>query len=212
MGDLFGLQSPAMVMPPLDKLLAEMEPAGAATWSDEKGFHLKAVEPFPGALALNNASGSIATESLLVSILLPALNRARETANRIKCATNLRQISQGCLMYANDHNGAFPPDLGTLLKTGDVAAAVFVCPSSNSALPSIPRDQLIDWVNTNSDYIYAGAGLTSSKARADIVLVYEKETDHEGQGMNVAFADGHVEFMTLDQAQHAIDRSKTSHP
>ena len=46
--------------------------------------------------------------ALLISILLPSLNRARETANRVKCASNLRQIGQGFLLYANENRGAYP--------------------------------------------------------------------------------------------------------
>ena len=47
--------------------------------------------------------------ALLISILLPALNRAREQANRVKCASNLRQIGLAMLMYANqERNGGLP--------------------------------------------------------------------------------------------------------
>lgn len=48
--------------------------------------------------------------ALLISILLPSLNRAREAANRIKCASNLRQIGLALKMYANDETrtNAFP--------------------------------------------------------------------------------------------------------
>jgi prepilin-type N-terminal cleavage/methylation domain-containing protein/prepilin-type processing-associated H-X9-DG protein len=46
--------------------------------------------------------------ALLISILLPSLNRARETANRVKCASNLKQIGQAFLMYSNDNKGLFP--------------------------------------------------------------------------------------------------------
>jgi len=46
--------------------------------------------------------------ALLISILLPALNRAREQGNRVKCASNLRQIGLAIQMYANDNKGNFP--------------------------------------------------------------------------------------------------------
>jgi prepilin-type N-terminal cleavage/methylation domain-containing protein len=48
--------------------------------------------------------------ALLISILLPSLNRAREQANRVKCSNNLRQIALAAMMYANQEvrTGAFP--------------------------------------------------------------------------------------------------------
>jgi prepilin-type N-terminal cleavage/methylation domain-containing protein/prepilin-type processing-associated H-X9-DG protein len=49
--------------------------------------------------------------ALLISILLPSLNRARETANRVKCASNMRQIGQAILLYSNDNKGAYPRTL-----------------------------------------------------------------------------------------------------
>jgi len=49
--------------------------------------------------------------ALLISILLPALNRAREQGNRVKCASNLRQIGLAVQMYANDNKGNFPRTL-----------------------------------------------------------------------------------------------------
>ena len=51
--------------------------------------------------------------ALLISILLPSLNRARETANRVKCASNLRQIGQALLLYSNDNKGLYPRTCAT---------------------------------------------------------------------------------------------------
>ena len=47
--------------------------------------------------------------ALLISILLPSLNRAREAANRIKCASNLRQIGQSIAIYSNENRGGQLP-------------------------------------------------------------------------------------------------------
>src|SRR3712207_4722572 len=46
--------------------------------------------------------------ALLISILLPSLNRAREQANRIKCASNLRQLAMAGMIYASENKGSFP--------------------------------------------------------------------------------------------------------
>jgi prepilin-type N-terminal cleavage/methylation domain-containing protein/prepilin-type processing-associated H-X9-DG protein len=46
--------------------------------------------------------------ALLISILLPALGRAREGANRTKCMSNLRQLGMAILQYSNDNRGYFP--------------------------------------------------------------------------------------------------------
>lgn len=46
--------------------------------------------------------------AVLIAILLPALTRAKEQANRVVCGSNLRQISSALMMYANDNKGRFP--------------------------------------------------------------------------------------------------------
>jgi prepilin-type N-terminal cleavage/methylation domain-containing protein len=46
--------------------------------------------------------------AILVGILLPTLNRAREAANRTQCLSNLRQIGVMLHMYANLNRGKVP--------------------------------------------------------------------------------------------------------
>jgi prepilin-type N-terminal cleavage/methylation domain-containing protein len=46
--------------------------------------------------------------ALLIAILLPALQRARESAITVSCGSQLRQIGLIVAMYSNDNNGYFP--------------------------------------------------------------------------------------------------------
>jgi prepilin-type processing-associated H-X9-DG protein len=46
----------------------------------------------------------------LIAILLPALNKARQGAATAVCLSNLRQISAGIIMYANDNKGYVVPN------------------------------------------------------------------------------------------------------
>lgn len=47
--------------------------------------------------------------SILAAMLLPALARAREAANKTSCSNNLKQMGLVFLMYANENKDALPP-------------------------------------------------------------------------------------------------------
>jgi prepilin-type processing-associated H-X9-DG protein len=66
---------------------------------------------------------------VVVAILLPTINHTRgDTADRVKCGSNLRQIGQAIMLYANENKGQYPR---TFYKPG--APLVFSNDASNSA-------------------------------------------------------------------------------
>ena len=140
------------------------------------------------------------------------LMKARETANRVKCGSNMRQIGQGILLYANENKGKYPPDLGILVKTEDLTPEVFICPTGNNGFPrgaNLAIDDQVKWVNEHSDYIYVGAGMNAT-AGAETIVLYEKPDAHQRQGMNILYGDGHVEFQMMAAAMQEIERQKAN--
>jgi prepilin-type N-terminal cleavage/methylation domain-containing protein/prepilin-type processing-associated H-X9-DG protein len=80
--------------------------------------------------------------AVLIAILMPALSAAKEAANRVKCANNLKQIGIGYVAFAADNNGRFPytetnwqtwmlpQDYYRLLTTYGLLDDLFICPST----------------------------------------------------------------------------------
>lgn len=63
--------------------------------------------------------------ALLISVLLPALSKARQQANLVTCQTHLRQIGQAIAIYVDDYKGVLPYGYwnGTNTTAGYNAAA-----------------------------------------------------------------------------------------
>src|SRR5262245_26941089 len=62
----------------------------------------------PPAFTLIELLVVIGIIALLIAILLPTLNGARDQGNSIKCQANLRTIGQAITLYTNSHKGSLP--------------------------------------------------------------------------------------------------------
>lgn len=73
--------------------------------------------------------------ALLISVMLPTLCASKERANRVKCASNLRQIGMGLRLYANDNKGQFPR---TVMNTSGSKLVAFSRPDATDPF-GVPR-------------------------------------------------------------------------
>src|SRR5690606_6745889 len=63
--------------------------------------------------------------ALLISSLLPALNKARTQALRTKCLSNIRQLGMGLSIYASENKDAVPiGPVATAVRTNGVITGI----------------------------------------------------------------------------------------
>jgi len=120
---------------------------------------------------------------------------------RVACLNNIRQIGLAMIMYAQDHEGAYPSSFGVLLKGGYLPTPrLLICPASEDCIPEdFPEDfksadlHVLDSVEQWGSYVMV-KGLTH-EGRKDVIILHDKPGNHGGEGRNCYFDDGHVRWL-----------------
>jgi prepilin-type processing-associated H-X9-DG protein len=158
------------------------------------------IKPVRRGRPLTVAALIIVSILLLLSIFIPAPSRPSVVANRIKSASNLRQIGVAITLYSQSNQGAYPPTFVELWESEDLTPGVFVAPADTANTPSqgattqaIANDLIH---GAHCSYVYLGQGLnTLNPISPDVVICFEPLSVNAGAGMEVLFADGHVDWL-----------------
>ncbi len=186
----------------------------------------------------------IAIIGILAGILLPALSRARESGRRTACASNLKQIGLGLIMYSNENAETFPvfhanaadgamKDLNEIYPVYVSERKVFRCPSDSVFVTPATNAGITQKTAAQDDDAFdkdeCSYGYDNTHGPSDdpgVPIVGDRPTnaggattptagsnspnhggtigdvatgDTAGNGQNLVYIDGHVEWISDDQ-------------
>jgi len=209
LADMFGIETPPMVLPPLNKIRPHLSPAMSATWSDAYGWYAISVEPFPGSTLLGSSGNlMISQNALVIGTLLPALGAARRTARSMQTGIQVRGMQQAAVLWSFGAKGNFPPDLATLYEGDFFTIDYLIAPTADVTIPADIRQwdkkKRADWINSHTSFCYVTGLRDDNDSRK--VAVFEK-LHYKGQvTVAIAFNDNHVEALGIEAASKLIKK------
>ncbi|MEA3402648.1 MAG: DUF1559 domain-containing protein, partial [Armatimonadota bacterium] len=138
----------------------------------------------------------VAIVATLGAILFPVFARAREKARQASCQSNIKQLTLGTRMFAEDYDGRLP---AAATWRDDVMPYV-----KDEELFECPSDEIDNVTYALSPFV-AGRNIEDIENPEETVMIYEVGEDgqpvfpHNG-GANYGFVDGHVRWLSEENA------------
>src|SRR5215204_470541 len=104
----------------------------------------------------------IAIIGILVALLLPAIQAAREAARRSQCSINMKQLGIGVLNYESARKQLPPP--GQCDSTGSATTTYVIHSTATEILPYIEQIAVYDMFDHKTDPIAAYSATLSGDA------------------------------------------------
>lgn len=115
--------------------------------------------------------------ALLISILLPALSKARQQAIKVACMSNLRQIGVGVGMYASVNNGYFPALFRSYDAPWDDQIPTMSAPVGTGILNYAINANFAGWYERLIQPKYIATNITTYRTHANSVWWCPLDTD-----------------------------------
>ena len=119
----------------------------------------------------------IAIIGILIALLLPAVQSAREAARRLQCTNNLKQTALAVHLY-HDANRQFPPGYGYLDASYESGGGHAEWPWCTRLFPYIEQQALADilnsvWTGSKTYWSFPSGSYSSAGSPAAIRPIYE---------------------------------------
>jgi prepilin-type processing-associated H-X9-DG protein len=205
-------------IPDVEQLRPLLFPSRFTLSANDTSIRLSAYQAFP--LPVPPITGGMETP-VLIALLLPAVQSAREAARRAQCVNDLKQIALACLNYESA-NGAYPPAAltdagGKPLLSWRVAILPYIdqkvlydkfhldepwdSPHNRQLLPYMPRTYLCP---SRPDSGAAGVSTTTYRVFAGKGTLFEP-----GHAARIAeVTDGTVNTLMVVEAKDAVPWTK----
>src|SRR5262249_37612990 len=125
----------------------------------------------------------IAIISILIGLLLPAVEKVRDAAARAKCQNNLKQIGLAMHSYMDVNNG-LPPN-GVFVYTGSAVVQTSPWSAISRILPFIEQENLFRGIDFNQSYS-TQPGITSKRVAT---YICPAEANDKGSGSDPIYGN-----------------------
>lgn len=206
---MFGGDSVPTLVPSFARIQPLLSPTGQIAWSDDAGYHSRAISPFPGAVLLGpqGSMNSMSTAPILVGTLLPALGASRRAARQMKSTTQCRGIVQSQVMFGSDNDDRMSNDIAELYEQNYFDIQYLISPSAPVAIPrdirEWPMEDQKQWVRQNASYILIPDRMVD--INTEIFCVFERPDHSDGGGIPVGRNDGSASFEQMWNAREMIE-------